>query len=258
MSEREPDIEMEDDDEEKLVILEDGEEPPVEGDEEEGDNDRTKSLKAEIESLKQKADSSEALKSSFAELGDALKKSVTRSNEPAPQQLPGESDEDFWKRLEKEVWTDKTASVLKEAIRREAAKLVAPTTGLLMKQSEKIIEMDGEKGESYRKYKNEIHDFIKTLPGQAQQNPDVYEYAYGQVALRHIDEIAVMKAEKLLAERGVIERKEKKAEPTFSETGGKVASGARGKTRYVKKEWIAESERRGIPLEQIIRMRSGK
>lgn len=250
--EREPDIEIEDekDEEGEFVILEEGETPPRD-EEDEG----TRALKEQIRELQEKADSTSALKESFVELGDVLKKSVGRQEQQQPQQMVGESDEDFWKRLEKDVWSDKTASVIKEAIRREAGLLIGQSSGVILKQAEKFMEIDPEKGAAYKRYKDEIHEFIKGLPPGAQSNPDVYEYAYGQVALRHIDEIAVMKADELLAKRGVIQ---KKPEPTYSETPGKVASGAAGKKTYVKKAWIEESERRGIPLRQIIRMRSGK
>jgi len=250
--------EMKDEEEEVTVILGPGEEIPK-GEEE--DSEMVKRLRSEINELKQKGDSAQALKESFVELGDVLKKTVSKGEEgPVLQPQQGESEEDFWKRVEKELWTDKTSTVLREAIRKEVAQLSGPTSGLLLKQAEKLMELDPDKGTAYRQYKDEIREFIRGLPKAAQANPDVFEYAYGQVAVRHIDDIALLKANELLEKRGIIGGKngDGKPAPTYSEVPGKVASGAEGKRRYVKKEWIDESERRGIPLDQIIRMRSGQ
>lgn len=162
--------------------------PPDEPEEPEDDGKVTLS-REEVEALKQKADSTEQLRQSFVEYAEKASPANKKPDEPEPQQ-PGESDEVFRKRIEKEIFEEgKTTKALQEFIDRYAGPVVNQQNVQLAEANKKLLMMDSETGPKFKKYKSEIEDFVAGLPANQRANPEVWSYAYREVVNgRHSDD----------------------------------------------------------------------
>lgn len=270
MSDRVPDLqefETEEPDFPEIITLKPGEEPAPEVEEDEDDGKVVLS-KEEFEALKKGTDSNSALLEGFKGLQDALKQP---SREPVNvQQKPGESDEEFEKRLEKELFNEgKTGKAIKEAIQRYGGSQVSQLMGIISQQNKQIIEMHPEKGKVFGRYKGEIEQFVKGLPPEQQGHPQVWDYALEQVKLRHQDDIVnetvQSKVEELvqarLKELGFDGESQQKPaavakKPSYVGSGQGAANvKQRAATRkvYVSAEDEAAARASGLPVEHYLR-----
>lgn len=131
-----------------------------------------------------------------AALQSTLKEALaSREPEPAKAQAPGESDEDFGKRLKETFFEDPVSHLDKWGMRKLAPILnqQASMTQALLRRD---IERDPKWGGTYARYKGEV-DKIVASRGDRYTNPDVYQEAVRSIAASHIDELvadAVAKA----------------------------------------------------------------
>jgi len=139
----------------------------------------------EYEALKSKGSESSAIREGLSQLSERMGRPV---NAPAaePQQQAGESDADFSKRLEAQLFeTGKTAGAIQEAIGRYAGPYFQQVLGTMGVQSRKILEADAEKGPTFKKYKKEIEEHVAGLSPAQRLNPGVWDSAYETITGKH-------------------------------------------------------------------------
>ena len=202
----------------------------------------------------------EAITKGFKELGEALKDKQTVQPQ-IPVQKPGESDEEFAERLKEALFSENPLPALKEAVERFTQPVVQQQAYTTMELAKRVMELDPEKGPIFKKYKSEIDAFIKTLPPNVQMNPGVYEYAYKEIYARHMNDIIEEKLKEKEEEirKKVMEELKGTQKGTQSQgaymTGEPVTKGRPKKRVYVTQEERDEAERRGIPLEDYLRIK---
>lgn len=159
-------------------------------------------VEEEVEEEPEKKDSSnEAILAGF----NMLKEALSGRSEPAPviQKQEGETDEEFNKRVDEELFKENPSKVLERAIDRKARRIieteVAPVIGSLMETAyaneEFRLRNDSEEGEIYKKYEKEVKDLMRTLTPAQQKNPQVLRAAFDRVKSLHVNEIIDMKVE---------------------------------------------------------------
>lgn len=194
------------------------------------------------------ADTAQALREGIADLGKTLQKPP-----PVENQQPGESDEEFRERIEKELFNN-PGTALDEYGNRLTGKIVSTYSPIIMEQQRRIMKLDPSTGENFKRFESEIDETLATLSPRDQNNPKALEWAYKQVLDRHQEEIASEKiedqVEKKVAERlkelGVSEGK-----PTKSvETSKGMSVTGRPKTKlYATKEDRRIADIKGMPLQ---------
>lgn len=254
----------------EIITLAPGEEPALEEEvTEEEENDKIVLSKEEFEKLNSRTSDAQLLADGFKGLQEALKAPQQPVN---LEQKIGESDEEFEKRLEKELFAEgKTGKTLKDAIARYGGGQLNELTAIISNQNKQILQLHPEKGVVFNRYKDEIESFVKALPPGQQYHPGVWEYAYEQIKTKHKGELesetinaAVDKAvrerlealgidpdnlEQPLAKAGVKTRK-----GSYVESGkGSPGAGVRRKTVYASAEDKANAEASGLPLEHYLR-----
>lgn len=140
----------------------------------------------------------EALLKGFEGLQKALgeRQATPAAAEVAPA-TPEESDEDFEKRVNEDLFKDNPAKVLKNATERGAKKVlrdeIAPLVGSLLESAfenaEFRLKNDKKDGPIFDRYEADIKALLKTLPAGQQKNPQVLKAVFQKVKADHIDEI---------------------------------------------------------------------
>ena len=159
---------------EEIELMNEGEEEKVEEEE--------KIDPKELESLRKKAEANDAYKDSLRMLSEKLEGvgKVTSTAAPVnvmPQQ-PYESDEQFAKRIEDELFkSGNTLKALREVVGKEVAPVINHLQSITVQQSRKLMELDPEKGTYFKKYAKDIDEVVNSLPAQQRVNPAVYEWA---------------------------------------------------------------------------------
>lgn len=250
----------------EIIALKPGEEPvKEEADEQE---EKITLSKEEYEALRKGTDSTGALLEGFKGLQEALKAPSQPVN---VQQQVGESDEDFEKRLEKELFSEgKTGKAVKEAIQRYGGGQVSQLMGIISQQNRQIIEMHPEKSKVFNRYKGEIEGLVKGLPQDQQFHPQVWDYALEQIKAKHRDELdkesidsqVAAAVEAKLKELGIESSSVKpggvkeQSRGSFVESGrgSSVGTGAVQKRKvYATAAEIEEAQKSGVSIEHYLR-----
>jgi hypothetical protein len=142
----------------------------------------------EFEDLQRKGDSASALQKGIAELGATINKPGKGQEEVAPQQ-PGESWDDFKKRLNSELFGDNPAAILDEYVNRKLNPVLQQVGGLTGEQQKELMMVKDETKKYFRKYKGDIEEFHKGLPPDQRSNPRSWQYAYDEVLKKKQSEI---------------------------------------------------------------------
>jgi len=177
--------EPEDDDDDEVEIVPPGQ--PFEDESEEEDDSKVTMSREELEALRQQANSTEQLRQSFNQMAERMaegSQNQQAANQQAPQQ-PGESDEQFQARIEKELFeSGKTTKALQEVFSRYGAPVINQQNQRLSQANKRLMQLDPERGEKFKKYQDEIEKFVASLPQEQQNHPDVWEYAYNEVVMK--------------------------------------------------------------------------
>lgn len=216
----------------EIITLGPGESAPS-GEEDEGDSDKVTLSKEEFEELKSGSNSANVLANSIGELKEAL---GGGQREPANiQQQPGESDEDFEKRLESDLFAEgKSAKAIKEAIQRYSGSQTGQLMGMISAQNKRLLALDEETGPVFKRYKGEIEDFVKKLPVEQQNHPQVWEYAFNQVKEQHKGELESEKVSSLVEKEVEKRLKEMGIDPNAAPGSGTNAQGKRVQAPYME------------------------
>jgi len=168
----------------------------------------------EAEPEARSSSSDKAILDGFNMLRDELR---SRGESPAPTPVPvqGETDEEFDKKVNEELFKENPAGMLKKAINREARRIVesevAPILGSIMEDAfnnaEFRLKNDERDGPVFKRFEPEIKKLLKTLTPTQQKNPQVLKAVFDKVRSDHVEEIVEME----------IERREKRpAKPSAS------------------------------------------
>jgi len=202
----------------------------------------------------------------FKGLQEALKGPAQTVN---VQQQVGETDDEFEKRLEKELFSEgKTGKAVKEAIQRYGGGQVSQLMGIISQQNRQIIEMHPEKSTVFNRYKGEIETFVKDLPQDQQFHPQVWDYALEQIKNKHkedldkesVDAKVSAAVEARLKELGIdVNGKEpvvvrEQSRGSFVESGrGSSVGSVQKKKIYATAADVAAAEESGVPVAHYLR-----
>jgi len=116
-----------------------------------------------------------------------------------PQQAKRETDAEFAEWVKEKLFDNPTA-VLDEYMARKLSPEIRRLATNNQYQSRRFLELDPDKGATYKKYKAQIDAVVETLPPEEKlYNPEVYLKAYNQVITSNIDDIIATKVAEALA-----------------------------------------------------------
>lgn len=142
----------------------------------------------EFESLKKGTDTASAFKDGLAQLGEVLNKQKG-GDQSVPVQQPGESQEEFQKRVNERLFGDNPYQVLSEVIDRKLGPLAQQIGGITSEQAKDLMLVKDDTKKYFSKYKKDIEEFHSSLPRDQQANPRSWRYAYDEVLKRKQDDI---------------------------------------------------------------------
>lgn len=247
-----PVVEFEDDDEER------GDDPleVIEGDPNEKPPAPTgktyDELVAEIQTERARADTLAARVDPVAAMQATLREAIeSRQPTSVPAQVPGESEEDFTKRMKESFFEDPVSHLDKWSQRK-----LAPVVNQLASMTQATLRaqamMDPEIGGTYKEYAPEVDKIVAARPDRF-TNPDVYREAVALVGGRHITEIVA----KAVAKAQVIVAPAPTPTPVFSERGGRPAGTARQQVKLTREE-IAYAAANGMTPQDYWRTKNSK
>ncbi len=195
--------------------------------------------KEEIEELRKRADAQVQTKETFNLLSEQFKASQKTQVNPQPanipQQRPTETDEEYGKRVEEEMFKPGRAlGILRETIGKEVAPVIQNLQNITVQQGRRLLELDPEKGTYFKKYKGEIDEFVRGLPPVQQMTPGVYDFAYDRVMSTKQNEIVEEKVNATIEQRVNEALKKKLKELGIEEEGQETEDKATKKSTYTE------------------------
>jgi hypothetical protein len=188
---------------------------------------------------------------SINRLGDRLQ---TQSQ---PQQQPGESNEEFSKRVkESGLLYEDPVNVVSEINTRLNGPIIQRVLDQNLRLQKQIMRIDPKRGELFMKYESEIDaEFNKLTPQQRYSDPDVYQKLYRVVISEHVDDLV----EERLKERegdGQTKSNKKQTAPYSASSRTKPEGKPRKKqpmSPEVKSKVEAFAQRRGMNVSDAYR-----
>jgi hypothetical protein len=204
-----------------------------------------------------------------------LQQQPRNQQQQVPQQQPGESLSEFKERFNKEYWKSKDPFDL---LQRAVTQMVGPAVQQLSRgtasANKRALMNDPDDGPVFKKYRKEVENLVAGLPANQQANPQVWDYALGQVKQLHADDIMEDRIEqevqrRLNGEQGA--RRPSRPKAGESSRGGGEAAGARpafdessssSRRSPKKRVYLTEEDKqlmkaKGISREDYIRVRYG-
>lgn len=260
----EPDIEGED--EFDIVTVDNLDDPDP--DEASGEEEQKITMSPEeFQELKKKGDSAAALQQGISELGNVLNKPQPRQE--LPEQRPGESDEDFKKRFNQELFGDNPSDVLDEYFNRKLGPLMQQVGGITSEQAKELLMVKDDTKKYFNRYKDDIEEYHDSLPAAQKSNPRSWRYAYDEVLKQkrddivehevqeRFDEMFAKKMEEMgMSQEGSVQGGRSKG--VYSEGAGMVGYNVKGtggnkkKKAKITKEEMEYCDRRGMEYEDFL------
>ena len=225
-----------------------------------------------LQALQVQKAAEQAIQPMMEQLGQQL-----QPKQQQPVQQPGESDDEFRKRLDENYLETGITSAMDEYFARRLRPEVQRLLQNNLYTSRRLAMLDPEKGPLYQKYQREVEERIAQLPPQSKlYNPEVYDEAIAQVAAKHGDEIINERLQQALE----TEREKIKAElmeelgsaapkrrpvhsatpaqqaPPVARTAGRKMSLEQLKVKFP--QHAQEAAARGIPAHQYFRILAKK
>lgn len=241
-------------------------------DEEEEMGPTREELAAEVERQKAeltlaKAKASGLGKEDLVEILKEVRRGSPAASPTQPVQQKGESDEDFLKRFNENLFEGNAGELVIEAVKRFGGAAAAPALQGNFEISKELVEGNPELGPIYREYEEEVEAEINKLPlNQRLQIPHIYKRATEEVARRHwkdlrklgVEELVKVEVDKMREELGLkAGGKGPSGGPIYSEPSinrPSVGEGGKGgKKRIPKPTGMEEkySEIKGISWPQL-------
>ena len=243
--------------EDELIVLGPGEEAPEEESEETADDSKMTLSRDEFEALRNKSDSTSALTESFKTLAEKLNRDPETPANVA--QKPGESEEEFAKRLEEMMFKPgQTGKAIQEAILRYVSPAIQQSMGAAIEAHKRVLELDPDTGPKFKRYKDEIEKKVGALPQNQRLMPGAYKWAYDQVVSEHqgeiIEELVAERVAKALEEQGIGPAGERKPAQKFDgETGMSAPAAGKRRKIYVKPEHYRQAELLNMDIQDYLR-----
>jgi len=195
------------------------------------------------------------LKEGFSQLNENLGKLVGRrggDEDEGPIQKPGESEEDFWKRVGPDVFDEEK---MPKAMRELVARIVGPQLSDLavegMEARRDSLQAGQESKDFFEDFSDEIEKEAKKLVKQHGPHPRIYRVAYETVRQKHSDydvkrleEKMEEEIEKRVAERldGKVQEGQEGPEPRKRKAAGGASLGVSsvGVQRKVKRVLVTD------------------
>ncbi len=142
-------------------------------------------LAAQVQSLSGQFNGYQQVQAGLNELGEK----IGQERGPNPQQKPGESDEEFKKRINESLYEDPYSN-LEAWGQRRFGPVVQQMMDRNLQMQRQIMRLDPEKGKFFAKYEKEIDRELSNLPPQMRYNdPEVLTKVYKNVVAAHVEEI---------------------------------------------------------------------
>lgn len=244
-------------------------EPGEEAEREEGPS--REELLRQVQEYKEQAlrgQESQGTQAALMELVQTLKDQPRgqQQQQGVPQQRAGESDEDFAKRFQEELFEGENAfKNIQELVKRT----VGPAFGAMgqsnVELSREVVQTSPKYSTIWDRYSKEIEEEVQQTPMENRPFiPNIYQKAAEKVRARHLDELQSEKLEELVEKRVMEElekrglgKKKESPPPNFSESGGNFPS-RRGKDREKVRFSLTPAQKayaamRGISGPQLFR-----
>lgn len=234
------------------LIIDDGSTPPA-PEEEVPPEFKEVSKSQLIERLKKVEEDAAARarqESVFDRLGTTLEKLGEREA-PRPQapQQPVEKPEELRERINQKS-LESPADAMDDYFTHKMGPMVGQALQGTLGLARKVMEMDPDKGPTFKKYIKEIDRLVESAPPQAKVDPTIYEKAYKQVIQDHIDEIIAEKVAAAVAKQP--ENRQEPAKPaSFSEGRGSGARPAATRQVRLSAQEVERLEKLGIAKEDM-------
>lgn len=224
----------------------------------------------EFESLKSgnKDDTAHVISESFEKLGEVLNtRNSSGSSEEEVSKQPGESWDDFKKRVNERLFGDDPTAVLDEYFDRKLGPILHQVGGITGQQAKDLMMVKDGTKKYFNKYKDDIEKYHGSLPKDQQSNPRSWQYAYDEVLKMKQDDIINDQVnekfedmfEKKLQEMGISEQgtgsSGGKGKGVQLSSGGMVGHGVQGKKTKkirVSEEEKAAANRMGISIDDYL------
>lgn len=184
-----------------------------------------------------RADPVAALQAGILGLKDALGERQT----PTVQQAPGESEEEFAKRL-KESFFEDPMSHLDKWSQRKLGPVVSQLASMTQATLRAQAMMDPDIGGTYKRYSTEVDKVVASRADKF-TNPDVYREAVSLVAGRHISELMAEAAANALKAQTPTPRPT--PPPQYSEPPGRPATRPRTQLKLTAAQ-LEDARRNGL------------
>lgn len=209
----------------EVEVIVDEEQPAEEDGVPEEFRDTSKaSIIAKLKELEGKQEEAAKLSDALAALAKAEPKVIVQPPQappPAPSKV--ETIEELRERLGEKMTLDPIGTVLELQSQKTAPLIQQMATGNLQ-LARRVLELDPEKGATFKRYSSEIDGMVAGAPPEVRTNPMIYEEAYRRVVSNHMDDILnerVAKAvEAKMAEIQATQPKGSPPAPTFTEGKG--------------------------------------
>jgi len=211
-------------------------------------------LQQQLEQLKQQADLGQNLQQSISQLGENLQQprrtQGQNRQQTQAQQQPGESEEEFAKRV-RENFYDDPYKVLNEFQYRKLQPFMAQMVNNNLSNSKRFLQVDPNKKGTYSQYSEEIEEEVQQMPFQEKMNdPQVYDKAYERVMARHMDDIIEQKVQERM-EQSKEQTPPSRPETPQSESSQYKPSGQpKRKIKKLTRQEALAADNKGIPRGQ--------
>jgi hypothetical protein len=202
-----------------------------------------------VQELNQRVDSVSAITTGLDNLNKNLNYQPSRQPQQPIMQKPGESEEDFKRRYERDL-IDKPWDVTNEFYMRKIAPDIQRLLLGNLNTSRKFAQLNENTKAYMKKYSEEIEAEVARCPDfEKVNNNNIYEDCAKRVAGRHIDDIVSDKVNEVLKRQQ--EETTKQERPSFTEQSIRPATKAR--RVIITAEDEAEAARRLMNIKDYVR-----
>jgi hypothetical protein len=223
---------------------------------------------------KPKDESSSATMKAFDALIDKIEK-IQVGNSPQPTQLPTrepeESEEEFAKRFNEEVFKEDPHGMASKLVDRKTRKIleeqVAPLLGSILEDAYENqifrLKNDSEEGEVFRMLEEDVLKILKTLPPGQQKNPQILKRVYENVKASNVNQIVDLKIKKALEGKKEPEKSNSSRRAPLTEGGSSlVPSNGGAKTIRLPASELAalqnQALRSGVDISVLLERRKAR
>lgn len=234
----------------------------VQGNEESVDQQKIledlKAKEAELTQARAQADSVAALRGSFGEFAETLKKQTTPNFAPPQLQQQPFDIEKYKAEFNSKLFEDPFGTVTSLMQQQQMYQVQANANQNVM-YSKQLVKIDPETKEYMSRWEQEVEEVVQAMPAQVKaSNPHVYKEALNQVKIRHFDELLKEQVAEALKAQGVQAQVAAPRPMQYSETASvapsSIPSGGKKQVRIspqLNAQIEYEAMQKGIPVDKM-------